>query len=289
MTPTTPSRRTVLAAAGLSALAALTGCGTGAPAAPPTTRPSPTGAMAAPATAAPDTSASGMAARATVPVLCWHQLRDHRPGDSASSRSLYVCPPATFRSQLDGIRAAGHTPIGPDDYLAHLTTGAALPPRPVMLSFDDSQGSQIVVGLPELQRRQMTATFFVQTVPLGKPNWMSRADVRDLHDVGMTVGAHTYDHHPVGGYSGSDWTTQLDRPRRVLEQLTGAPVRHFAYPYGTWDPAAFAHLDEAGYRTAFQLGDWPLDVGRPLLTLRRILARSEWDGDAVVRELARPV
>lgn len=289
MTRVALSRRTVLAAAGASVLGALAGCGAPAPPAPPPPQPVAPPAPATPPPAGGDAPAGEMAARATVPVLCWHQLRDHRPGDSASSRALYVCPPATFRSQLDGIRAAGFTTIGPDDYLAHLTTGSALPPRPVLLSFDDSQGSQITTGLPELRRRQMTATFFVQTVPLGKRNWMSRADVRRLHDEGMTVGAHTYDHHRVAEYAGSDWATQLDRPRRLLEQLTGAPVRHFAYPYGAWTPSAFAHLDAAGYRTAFQLDEQPLDRNRPLLTLRRFLARSEWDGDAVARELARPV
>ncbi len=280
----------MLAAAGLTALGALAGCGTAPmPAAPPspTTPPSPAGATPGPDAAAP--GVPEMVAGARVPVLCWHQLRDHRPDDSASSRALYICPPATFRSQLDGILAAGFTAIGPDEYLAHLTTGTALPPRPVMLSFDDSRGTQISVGLPELQRRHMAGTFFVQTVPLDKPNWMRRADVRHLHEVGMTVGAHTHDHHPVDRYSGSDWTTQLDRPRRQLERLTGAPVHHFAYPYGRWSPAAFAHLDEAGYRTAFQLDEAPLDRNRPQLTLRRMLARSDWNGDGIVQALAGPV
>ncbi|RZT85932.1 polysaccharide deacetylase [Pseudonocardia sediminis] len=233
--------------------------------------------------------AAAVLPRATVPVLCWHQLRDWRSDDSAYSRGSLICPPAMFRAQLDGIAAGGFTAIGPDDYLAHLTTGAALPPRPVLLTFDDSQGSQISVGLPELRRRTLTATFFVMTVPLGKPDWMRRDDVRRLHGEGMTIGAHTYDHHRVDRYSGADWATQLDRPRRELETLIGAPVRHFAYPFGAWNPAAFPHLDQAGYRTAFQLGDEPVDRTRPLLSLRRILVTSTWTGPEITAELSRPV
>jgi peptidoglycan/xylan/chitin deacetylase (PgdA/CDA1 family) len=229
-----------------------------------------------------------LARAADVPVLCWHQLRDWRPGDSASSRATLICPPASFRAQLDALQAGGWTTISPDQHLAHLTTGAPLPPKPVLLSLDDSQGSQITTGVPELAKRSMQATFFVMTVPLGKPNWMTRDDVRRLHDAGHTVAAHTYDHHRADRYAGADWDTQLVEPRAELEGIVGAPVRHFAYPYGDWNTGDFAHLDQAGYVTGYQLGEQPVDPTRPLLTLRRILVGSTWDGPRLTTAMARP-
>ncbi len=68
-----------------------------------------------------------IAARATVPVLCWHQLRDWQPSDTGYARRLLICPPAAFRDQLDALVRAGFNTISPDSYLAHLTTGAPLP------------------------------------------------------------------------------------------------------------------------------------------------------------------
>lgn len=50
----------------------------------------------------------------------------------------------------------------------------------------------------------------------------------------MTVAAHTWDHHGADRYHGTDWRIQPNRPRPLLEHLTGAPVQHFAYPYGPW-------------------------------------------------------
>jgi len=243
----------------------------------------------APAASAPSGPAApaAMAARATVPVLCWHQLRTPTRRDSAYSRQLLVCPPATFRDQLDALQATGHTTIGPDQYLAHLRDGGALPPRPVVLSFDDSQGTQMAVALPELQRRRMTATFFVMTVVLGRPNWMTRDDVRRLSDAGMTVGAHTWDHHRADRYRGTDWQVQLVRPRAELEKILGHPVVHFAYPYGAWDTADFAHLAAAGYQSAYQLDTDPVDRHYPELTLRRQLVDSGWTGRTLVDRLRR--
>ncbi len=276
-----PRRRAVLlGAAGAAVLAA---CGTSSPTPAPTASPPPS--SPAPPTAV-DLAAPVLSRAADVPVLCWHQLRDWRPGDSASARATLICPPAAFRAQLDALHTGGYTTISPDEHLAHLTTGAPLPPKPVLLTFDDSQGSQITTGVPELARRAMRAAFFVMTVPLGKPKWMSRDDVRRLHDAGHTVAAHTYDHHRADRYAGTDWTTQLVAPRAELESIIGAPVRHFAYPYGDWNAGDFAHLDQAGYVTGYQLAEAPVDPTRPLLTLRRTLVGSTWDGPALMSAMA---
>ncbi len=233
---------------------------------------------------APATAAQ-LLERATLPALCWHQLRDPVPGDTAYTRANLVCPPARFREQLDALAGAGVRTVTPDDHLRHLLTGAPLPPRAVLLSFDDSQGTQITEGLPELQRRGLTATFFIMTVVLGKPGWMARRDVLRLRDAGMTIAAHTWDHHRVDRYAGGDWAVQLDQPRALLEHLLGQPVPHFAYPYGAWAPEDFPHLRRAGYATAYQLSDRGLDRAAPQLTLRRLLVNSTWDGPTLLRHL----
>ncbi len=241
---------------------------------------------AASTTTSAPASASQIAARATVPVLCWHQLRQWEASDGAYARNLLICPPDIFRAQLDALADDGWNTIGPDQYLDHLTTGAQLPDKPVLLTFDDSQGSQMSVGLPELANRDMTATFFAMTVVLGKPGWLSRGDLRELDAEGMTVQAHTWDHHRVDEYSGKDWRVQLEQPRQLLEDLIGKPVEHFAYPFGAWDQEALDHVAETGYRTAYQLADRTPSDQRPLLTLRRELVVSTWSGPQLLDHLA---
>ncbi len=281
------TRRTMLAGSLASVATWATACGTrtrsesaGPPAEPP---PTPTSAATKAAAATRDPRV--IASRATVPVLCWHQLRDWRSSDTAYNRQVLICPPAAFRAQLDALSKAGHTTISPDQYLEHLTTGAELPPKPVLLTFDDAQGSQITTGLPELQRRGMVGTFFIMTVVLGKKDWMSVADLRRLDAAGMTVASHTYDHHEADAYSGADWRTQIDQPRAQLEKIIGKPVRHFAYPYGAWNQSDFPHLASAGFATAFQLGDRPMDPKQPLFTLRRTLVNSTWSGPQLLANL----
>ncbi|MCW2811986.1 MAG: icaB, partial [Friedmanniella sp.] len=222
---------------------------------------------------------------ATVPVLCWHQLRDWTSADGEYARTLLICPPQRFRAQLDALGEDGWNTISADHYLDHLTTGATLPPKPILLSFDDSQGSQITEGLPQLRARKMTATFFAMTVVLGKRGWFTQRDLKRLDDAGMTVAAHTWDHHRVDQYRGQDWSRQLRQPRELLEKIIGKPVQHFAYPYGAWNRAALPHVAAAGYQTAFQLADRKPDAKRPLLTLRRDLVTSTWSGHQLLAHL----
>jgi peptidoglycan/xylan/chitin deacetylase (PgdA/CDA1 family) len=137
--------------------------------------------------------------RATVPVLCYHPLRNWTSSDGQYNRINLICPPKNFHALAEN----GWITISPGQYLRHLTTGTALPPKPVMLSFDDGTAGQAHEGLEQLTRRGMTGTFFVMTVVLGKPKWMSTRDIQRLADAGMTIGSHTWDHHAVSDLSGN--------------------------------------------------------------------------------------
>ncbi len=161
-----------------------------------------------------------------------------------------------------------------------------MPDNPVLLSFDDSQGTQKTEGLPQLLARGMTATFFAMTVPLGKKDWLSADDLKEFDANGMTIGAHTWDHNQVDRYSGEDWKIQLDEPRETLEGIIGKPVTHFAYPYGAWNDAALPQVITAGYTSAYQLEDRTPSADMPQLTLRRSLVNSNWSGSQLLNHLA---
>jgi peptidoglycan/xylan/chitin deacetylase (PgdA/CDA1 family) len=224
--------------------------------------------------------------RATVPILTYHQIRPWRASDTAIDRA-YIMPPRVFRAQLAHLAARGWHAISPDALLAHLTTGAPLPRRPVMLTFDDADEQQFTIGLPELRRHHFTATFFIMTVVLGRPGYMTVRQLRALQAAGMTLGAHTWDHHRVDEYAGRDWAIQIAEPTRRLRHIAHRPIRYFAYPFGAWSTAAFPHLVSAGFHAAFQLEDKPMDPSAPLLTLRRMIADPTWSLRDLDRRLAR--
>lgn len=286
------SRRVVIGAALTGAAAAVVGCGNaqssngaaqrgGAPSQAPATAAT---TPVAPTTTAPATPAQ-IAARATVPVLCYHQVREHEASDSAYTRQVLVTPPDAYRTQLDAIAQAGYTTITPGQYHAALTTGAALPDKPVMLSFDDGKDNQPQTALAELTKRDMTGIWYIMTVVIGNDGWTTKKQIRAAADAGHVIGCHTWDHQDVREYGPKDWEPQFEKPRETLRTISGQEVDSFAYPFGAWNPSVLPHLEKAGYTTAFQLDDKPLDSKKPLLTLRRSMAVSEWSGPQVIAKL----
>jgi peptidoglycan/xylan/chitin deacetylase (PgdA/CDA1 family) len=242
----------------------------------------PSDARAAPLTPGTPTE---IAARSTVPVLCYHQVREYTAADGAGARPL-ICPPAVLQRQLEAVLAAGMQPVTGEALVDHLQLGTPLADNAVLISFDDASGGQYTHALPILQRLGVPATFFVMTVVLDRPNWLSRDDVRELDAAGMTVASHTWDHHPVTRYGAKDWATQLAKPREQLEKIVGRPVDLFAYPYGLWNRAALPHVQAAGYRAAFQLTEQPHDAQMPLLTVRRVLTLPTWDAPTLLARIS---
>ncbi len=220
-----------------------------------------------------------------VPVLSYHQIREWRPSDSEQARA-YIMPPEKFRAQMNYLDQHGFHTITPDQLLAHLTTGAKLPSKPILLSFDDADKNQFTRALPVLRSHGFTATFFVMTVVLGNEHYMTEDQLRKLDEAGMTIGSHTWDHHRVDRYSGDDWRKQVVEPTNELEDILGHPIRYFAYPYGVWDEAAISHLRDNGYWAAFQLSTDPVSKDAPLYTLQRTIANPYWEMEEFAAHLA---
>jgi peptidoglycan/xylan/chitin deacetylase (PgdA/CDA1 family) len=230
------------------------------------------------------TDLRSVASRADVPVLCYHQIRRATGADGAQGRP-YIVAPSVFARQMRALADAGYHTVTGDQLVAHVARGARLPTKPVLLTFDDASAGQYTQALPILRRHRFVATFFIMTVVLDKPGWLTRRQVRALDRAGMTIGGHTWDHSAVPELSGGDWRTQLDEPARELGDLVGHPIRLFAYPFGLKDADAIPYLWNAGFRAAFQLAD-PLDRRHPLWSLRRIIT-PEWSGRRLLRELER--
>ena len=172
---------------------------------------------------------------------------------------------------------SGYHTILPDELYDYLVDGKALPPKPIMITFDDTDGDQFIVARPVLNQYQFKGVYFIVTNNLGKNKYyMDRKQVRLLADEGNIIGCHTRDHVDFKKLKVTDWETQVDVPKRKLEEITGKPVNYFAFPYGDWSSKKLPELYKHGYKAAFQL-DQPRDLKEPIMTIRRIVASGYWN------------
>jgi peptidoglycan/xylan/chitin deacetylase (PgdA/CDA1 family) len=227
------------------------------------------------------TDAATILSRTEVPILCYHQVRDYKPSDSKTAKD-YIVPVDAFREQMKLLADSGYTTILPNQLHEYLVTGKELPAKPVLITFDDTRLDQYTAALPELNKHNFKGAFFIMTVSLGKPGYMSKEQVKQLADEGHTIGSHTYDHKNVKTYTVDDWVEQVQKPSQQLQTITGKPVEYFAYPFGLWNKDAIAKLKDHDFKGVFQLSA-KRDENDPLFSIRRIIVPGSWSGVTMLR------
>jgi len=130
--------------------------------------------------------------------------------------------------------------------------------RRTCLTFDDGFADAHDVALPLLVEKKVPATVFVVTNLIGrKSEWMpapqqllSETQVRELHAEGVVIGSHSRTHRGLTDLSDSELWDEVTGSRADLEDLLGAPVDCFCYPYNDVDERVIDAVRRAGYRLA---------------------------------------
>jgi peptidoglycan/xylan/chitin deacetylase (PgdA/CDA1 family) len=222
-------------------------------------------------------------ARKEVPVLCYHNIRNFRPGESDRMKS-YTVTPAAFAEQMKALSDSGYQTVLPEQLYDHLLYGTALPPKPIMISFDDTDAEQYSIGAREMNKYGFKGVYFVMTIAINRPRYMKEEEIRDLSDSGHSIASHTWDHHMVTKYTGADWDSQFVKPKLRLEKITGKPVEYFAYPFGLWNKTAITELKNRGYKMAFILST-KRDSTEPLFTIRRMIVPGTWSTPGMMKAI----
>lgn len=207
--------------------------------------------------------------RREVPVLCYHQIRDWKASDSQRAHDDII-PPANFKAHIKMLADSGYHTILPDELYDYLNYGKKLPAKPIMITFDDTDLDQYTVGAAELKKYGFKGVFFIMTVSIGRPRYMSKAQIKELSDQGHVIASHTWNHKNFAQFTDEDWDIQIDKPTKTLEKLTGKKVQYFAYPYGVFKASNLHKLKEHGFKAAFILST-PMDEVNPVYTIRRII------------------
>ncbi len=228
-------------------------------------------------------TADKILAQKQVPILCYHRIRAWRPTDTKSMKD-YIVPSETFRQQIKMLADSGYKSILPDQLYAYLTKGTPIPAKSVMLTFDDSEEEHFTIAAAEMKKYGFKGVFFLMTVTMGRPGYMSKEQIKALADDGNIIACHTWDHHNVKKYEGKDWETQIEKPIKEIESITGRPVKYFAYPFGLWNQQAIPELKKRGVSAAFQLTE-KRSTTEPLYTIRRMIIPGEWNANQMMKRM----
>lgn len=227
--------------------------------------------------------AAAILAKKEVPILCYHNIK-YFPDSAGEMTKTYTVKPAAFSEQMKALADAGYESILPDQLYDYLVYNKPLPAKPVMITFDDTRGEQYSIGAAEMKKYNFKGVFFIMTVSINRPNYLSTTEIKELSDAGNTIAAHTWDHHMVTKYAGEDWNTQLVKPKAKLEKIIESPISYFAYPFGLWNKEAIPEIKKSGYKMAFILST-KRDLIDPLYTVRRIIVSGTWSTERMMKSM----
>lgn len=221
--------------------------------------------------------------RKQVPVLCYHHIREAKQGQSETFKS-YSVSPSQFASQMKALKDSGYETVLPGQLYNYLAFGDALPAKPVMLTFDDTDLEQFTIGAKEMEKYGFRGVYFLMTISINRPRYMNKEQIKQLADSGHAVESHTWDHSMVTKYQGDDWEKQFVKPRKTIEDISGKTANYFAYPFGLWNTAAIPELEKAGFKMAFILST-KRDSTKPLYTVRRMIVPGQWSTPGMLKAM----
>lgn len=183
-----------------------------------------------------------------VPILLYHHI-----GYSLQGETMYHVSPEAFEQQMTLLYQWGYKTISVETLTGALEHGALLPPKPVLLTFDDGSETTYSRAMPIMQKYGFTGVVYIVRNYVGVPGYLSTDQIRGLFSLGWEIGSHGLSHIELTSQPRKH-EAEVIESRRRLEKLLDVPVLSFAYPFGVYDDDSLLYVRDAGYVAAMGLG-----------------------------------
>ena len=196
------------------------------------------------------------------PILMYHRIAEDGPAGLGQWRTS----PQAFEDQLAWLAQNGWQGVSFERMTWTVHWGTALPPKSVMLTFDDATRDFQETALPLLHRYGFPATLFVPTGKVGATaDWdaahgdpapiLGWDEIAAIDKQDVTICSHGSTHVRLDMLGGEAILHELARSKAELEAALGADVRAIAYPFGGMDDAVVQLARAVGYDFGFTCFD----------------------------------
>ena len=175
-----------------------------------------------------------------VPILEYHVL-GAAPADEPYP-DLYVTRP-DFHKQMNWLDEHGYEAVTLEQVEEAWYQGGTLPPKPVVVSFDDGYRPQFTYALPELRRHGWAGVLNLKA----EGSDLYPSNVEAMIAAGWEVAAHTIHHLDLTELDSAQLKEEVAGSRAILRRDYGVPVKNFCYPAGRFDATVIAAVKAAGY------------------------------------------
>ncbi len=188
-----------------------------------------------------------------VPILCYHRVVP-----SHLANSPWTLTVDQFERGIRRLRERGFHGISLQELRDWQKNLSPLPPKPLVLTFDDGHEGFIERIAPVLQKHGFQATIFLIAGRMGQDaglvgatfRIMGHEEVRALAAMGFDIEGHGLVHGDWTRMNLSEVQNEIAGSAKIIEDVAGRRPRFIAYPYGKWTKAVRNLVESLGFKGA---------------------------------------
>lgn len=212
----------------------------------------------------------------SVPVIAYHDVLPYIGENDAGNPS--VLPLSVFAAQMEYLYENGYYTASLRELEEYVHGTGSLPPKTVVITFDDGYQSNYLYCYPFLKKYDFRAAIFMMgSVPKKARPHLTGLQIKKMTAGGLVqIGSHTYDYHreikgePALKVLPRDIIKRDFDKFNLLTTRIGLPrPTAIAYPYGAAGPAAIEAAALAGYSMGFTIERGYVRPGDPVMALNR--------------------
>lgn len=202
----------------------------------------------------------------------FHNVRDHK--------ALY-CRSTRFNAQMCWLKYMKYNVINMDTCIRAVRREIPMPSRAVVLTFDDGFEDFYDYAFPVLKRYKFPAIVYVLPNYInGTADWFAKegrpcppmlrfSQIQEMMDYGIEIGSHGLSHVKLADMSYEMMQQEIFESKIKIEALIKKDVRHFCYPYGSYNAVVMETVKKAGYASAVTCVRGGVAAGNDLWQLPR--------------------
>jgi len=172
-----------------------------------------------------------------IPILTYHSIDN--------SGSVISTSPTKFQSQMKYLHDKHFNIIPLNEMVKCIYERQTVPPKSVVITFDDGFKNFYSTAYPILKEYGFTATVFLVPGYCGRNNqWdgqpkeipvmdlLNWEEIMEMADNSIDFGAHTMDHVDLSKLMAEQAREEIVNSKQVIQKYLKKDVRLFAYPYG---------------------------------------------------------
>ncbi len=184
-------------------------------------------------------------------ILAYHEVGEEK---GSPFPSIYVVL-ENFKRQINALKRLGYKFISMDEFISGLQGKTKLPKYSAVITFDDGYEGVYKNAFPFLRSQNLPATVYaiadkVETRENTSFPYLSAEQLKEMAGCGISIGSHSFSHADLKQCSGEILRREISDSKKKLEEITGTEVRHFCYPFGSFNHKTADLVAGEGYQSA---------------------------------------